>query len=129
LALSNRVDFQKRTAWLQAFSDIPEKTAEEIFETCERVSKEEEGIDDLLELWKVWVRDLMVFKIQGSGRGAKLINHDLGAEIARLSETFSFDRLDWLFGLISNVQKSIALNANRQLALETLLLGMKSKAN
>ena len=71
----------------------------------------------------------MVFKIQGSRRGAKLINHDLGEEIARLSETFSFDRLDWLFGLISNVQKSIALNANRQLALETLLLGMKSKAN
>jgi DNA polymerase-3 subunit delta' len=128
LALSNRVDFQKRTAWLQAFSDIPEKKAEEIFETCERVSKEEEGINDLLELWKLWIRDLMVFKIQGKGPGGKLINHDLGAEVAAAAGKYSFDRLDWLFGLISSVQKSIAFNANRQLALETLMLEMKRKA-
>jgi DNA polymerase III subunit delta' len=128
LALSSRVDFEKRSAWLHAFSEIPEKTAEEIFETCERVSKEEEEINDLLELWKLWIRDLMVCKVQGNGEGAKLINHDLGAEAARAAERFSFDRLDGLFDLISNVQKSIALNANRQLALETLMLEMKREA-
>jgi DNA polymerase-3 subunit delta' len=128
LALSSRVDFEKRSAWLRAFSEIPEKTTEEIFETCERVSKEEEEINDLLELWKLWIRDLMVCKVQGNGEGAKLINHDLGAEAARAAERFSFDRLDGLFDLISNVQKSIALNANRQLALETLMLEMKGKA-
>jgi DNA polymerase-3 subunit delta' len=128
LALSSRVDFEKRSAWLHAFSEIPEKTAEEIFETCERVSKEEEEINDLLELWKLWIRDLMVCKVQGNGEGAKLINHDLGAEAARVAERFSFDRLDGLFDLISDVQKSIAFNANRQLALETLMLEMKRKA-
>jgi DNA polymerase-3 subunit delta' len=128
LALSSRVDFEKRSAWLHAFSEIPEKTAEEIFETCERVSKEEEEINDLLELWKLWIRDLMVCKVQGNGEGAKLINHDLGAEAARAAERFSFDRLDGLFDLISDVQKSIAFNANRQLALETLMLEMKGKA-
>ena len=125
LALSSRVDFQKRTDWLRAFSEIPGKGAEEIFETCERIAKEEEAIDDLLELWKLWIRDLTVFKVQGGGKGAKLINHDLGAEIAQSAETFSFDRLDWLFGLISTVQKSIAFNANRQLALEALMLEMR----
>jgi len=125
LILSNRVDFQKRTAWLRVFSGIPEKTAEEIFETCERISKEEEGINDLLDLWKLWIRDLMVSKIHGNGAGEKLINHDLGAEVAAVAEKYSFDRLDRLFGLISSVQKSIALNANRQLALETLMLEMK----
>ena len=128
LTLSNRVDFQKRTAWLRAFSDIPKKTVEEIFETCERVSKEEEGINDLLDLWKLWVRDLMVFKIQGNGPGEKLINHDLGAEVAAAAGKYSFDRLDRLFGLITSVQKSIALNANRQLALETLMLEMKKNS-
>ncbi len=127
-ALSNRVDFQKRADWLRAFSDIPEKNAEEIFETCERISKEEEGINDMLELWKLWIRDLMVFKIQGKAPGGKLINHDLGAEVAAEAGRYSFEQLDWLFGLISNVQKSIALNANRQLALETLMLEMKKNA-
>ena len=129
LALSSRVDYEKRTAWLRTFSDIPGKTAEEIFETCERLSKEEEGVDDLLELWKLWIRDLMVCKVRGDGGGGKLINHDLEAEATRAAEEFSFERLDGLFDLISGVQKSLALNANRQLALETLLLEMKSKAN
>ena len=60
--------------------------------------------------------------------GEKLINHDLGAEVAAAAGTYSFDRLDWLFGLISRVQKAIAFNANRQLALETLMLEMKRRA-
>lgn len=125
LALSNRVDFQKRLDWLRAFSDIPERSTEEIFERCERISKEEEEVNDLLELWKLWIRDLTIFKVQGESPGGKLINHDLRAEIAEEAKKYSFDRLDWLFGLISDVQKAIALNANRQLALETLMLGMR----
>ena len=75
--------FRSALAWLRAFSEIPEKTTEEIFETCERMAKEEEENQDLLELWKIWVRDLMVFKIQGKAGRGELINHDLGAEVAR----------------------------------------------
>jgi len=121
LSLSNRVDFQKRLDYLQAFSELPRKTMEEIFDSCEQIAREEEEVKDLLELWKLWIRDLMVFKVRGDG----LINHDLRGKVAEESSKHSFDRLDSLFDLISNVQKSIALNANRQLALETLMLGMK----
>ena len=128
LALSNRVDFQKRIDWLRAFADIPVKNTEEIFETCERIAKEEEEVNDLLELWKLWIRDLTVFKVQGEGPGEKLINHDLGLEVAEQAKKFSFARLDGLFGLISDVQRAIARNANRQLALETLMLEMKKNS-
>jgi DNA polymerase-3 subunit delta' len=128
LAFSNRVDFQKRLDWLRFFSDIPMKNPEEIFESCERISKEEEEVNDLLELWKLWIRDLTVFKVRGEGLGEILINHDLREKIAEEAKTFSFERLDWLFGLISDVQKAIALNANRQLALETLMLEMKKNS-
>jgi len=131
LALSNRVDFQKRLNWLREFTEISRKTTEEIFDTCERMAKEEEEVNHLLELWKIWVRDVMVFKIQvesaGENPGDRLINHDLRAEVAEESKRYSFDRLDFFFGLISDVQKAIALNANRQLALETLMLEMKRK--
>jgi DNA polymerase-3 subunit delta' len=128
LALSNRVGFQKRLDWLHVFSDIPMRNTEEIFESCERISKEEEEVNDLLELWKLWIRDLTVFKVQGEGPGEILINHDLREEVAEEAKKYSFERLDWLFGLISDVQKAIALNANRQLALETLMLGMKENS-
>jgi DNA polymerase-3 subunit delta' len=127
LALSDRVDFQKRTEWLRAFSEIPGKTVEEIFETCERISKEEE-VNDLLDLWKLWIRDLVVFQVQGEGPGEKLINHDLRVEVAEEAQKYSLDRLDSFFGLITDVQKSIALKANPRLALETLMLEMKKNS-
>jgi len=131
LALSNRMDFQKRIDWLRVFTEISQKTTEEIFDTCERIAKEEEEVNDLLELWKIWVRDLMVFKIQaeraGENPGDRLINHDLRSEAAEEARRYSFDRLDFFFGLISDVQKALAFNANRQLALETLMLEMQKK--
>lgn len=131
LALSNRVDFQKRLDWLRTFSDVSRKTTEEILAICERVAKEEEEVNDLLELWKLWVRDLVVFKVQGEGpegSGLRLINHDLAPEVAEEAKKYSFDRLDSFFALISDIQKSIAQKANRQLALETLMLEMKKNS-
>jgi len=128
LALGNRVDFQKRLDWLHTFSSLPGQTTEEIFALCERVAKEEEEVNNLLELWKLWVRDLVVFKVKREGPQGpelRLINHDLHSEVAEEAKKYSFDRLDSLFTLICDVQKSIAKKANRQLALETLMLEMK----
>jgi DNA polymerase-3 subunit delta' len=128
-ALSNRVDFQKRLDWLQVFSTLPQKTTEEIFELCERMAKEEEEIQDLLELWKIWVRDLVVFKTAGEASMKQLINHDLGSEVAQEAKKSSLDQLDGIFHLISEVQNSLALNANRQLALEVLMLEIRKEGS
>jgi DNA polymerase-3 subunit delta' len=128
-ALSNRVDFQKRLDWLQVFSTLPQKTTEEIFELCERMAKEEDEIQDLLELWKIWVRDLVVFKSAGEDSKQRLINHDLGSEVAQEAKKSSLDQLDGIFHLISEVQNSLALNANRQLALETLMLEIRKESS
>jgi len=127
-ALSNRVDFQKRLDWLQLFSALPGKTTEEIFELGERMAKEEEEIQDLLELWKIWVRDLVVFKTAGEDSTKRLINHDLESEVARTAKKSSLDQLDGIFHLISEVQNSLFLNANRQLALETLMLEIRRES-
>lgn len=120
LSLSDRVDFEKRLEWLRLFTGVSTKNPEEIWEICERLAKEED-LHDLMDLWKLWVRDLLVCKIQGRG----LINHDLREQITIQAERYSLDRLDFLYALVSDVQRAITLNANRQLALETLLLGMR----
>ncbi len=128
LVLGNRVDFKKRLDWLRIFSNISGKTTEAVLAVGEEVAKEEEDIDDLLELWKLWVRDLVVSKAQGEGpdgSGLKLINHDLLREAAEEAKKYSFDHLDALFSKISDTQKSIAQKVNRQLAMETLMLEMK----
>jgi DNA polymerase-3 subunit delta' len=125
LSLSHRVDFQKRLDWLQVFSQLPQKSTEEIFETCERLAKEEEGLADLLELWKIWVRDQVVFKLRGEGSAEKLMNQDLLAEVGKDASNCSFECLEKVFSLISQAQTSLTFNVNKQLALETLLLEMK----
>ena len=125
VALSDRVDFQKRLDWLQVFSNLPQKSTEEVFETCERLAKEEEDIGDLLDLWKIWVRDLVVFKAQGNRAKEGLINHDLLPVVEKDAAKASFDRLEEIFNLISETQRSLAHNVNKQLALETLMLEIK----
>jgi len=127
--LSDRVDFQKRLDWLRFFSSLPQKSAEEIFETCERLAKEEEEVGDLLDLWKVWVRDLVVFKVQGKAAKEGLINHDLIPDLERDAAKVSFDRLEGIFGTISTIQRSLAFNVNKQLALETLMLEIKKESS
>jgi DNA polymerase-3 subunit delta' len=129
VALSDRVDFQKRLDWLHFFSSLPRKSAEEIFESCERLAKEEEEIGDLLDLWKIWVRDLVVFKVMGEGAKEGLINHDLLPAVARDAAEVSFDRLEDIFSLISSIQRSLAFNVNKQLALETLMLEIKKESS
>ena len=129
VALSERVDFQKRLNWLQVFSDLPQKSTEEVFETCERLAKEEEEIGDLLDLWKIWVRDLTVFKVQGNRAKEGLINHDLLPVLEKDAGKASFDGLEGIFGLISEVQRSLAFNVNKQLALETLMLAIRKEGS
>jgi DNA polymerase-3 subunit delta' len=126
VALSDRVDFQKRLDWLQVFSQAHRKSADEIFETCERLAKEEE-IGDLLNLWKIWVRDLVVLKVQGEQAREGLINHDLLPAAEEDAARISFDRLEGIFDLISEIQRSLAFNVNKQLALETLMLGIRKE--
>jgi DNA polymerase-3 subunit delta' len=125
VSLSNRVDFQKRLDWLKTFSSLSQKSSEEIFETCERLAKEEEDLIDLLELWKVWVRDLVIFKVRGEEGKEGLINHDLLPEVQKDAARISFDRLEGIFGLISKIQTSLVFNVNKQLALETLMLEIR----
>jgi DNA polymerase-3 subunit delta' len=127
VSLSARVDFQKRLDWLQVFSNLPQKSTEEVFETCERLAKEEEEIGDLLDLWKIWVRDLTVFKVQGNRTKEGLINHDLLSVVEKDAAKSTFDRLEGLFSLISEVQRSLAYNVNKQLALETLMLEIRKE--
>lgn len=127
VSLSARVDFQKRLDWLQVFSDLPQKSTEEVFETCERLAKDEEEIGDLLNLWKIWVRDLTVFKVQGNRTKEGLINHDLLSVVEKDAAKSSFDRLEGIFSLISEVQRSLAYNVNKQLALETLMLEIRKE--
>jgi DNA polymerase-3 subunit delta' len=125
LALGDRLDFQKRLGWLRTFGEVFQKSPLEIFEICEQITKEEEDPQDLLELWKLWVRDLLVYKVDPEGKEDRFVNHDCLQEISAQAQLFSFDQLQDFFRHLSETQKFISMKVNRQVALETLMLEMK----
>ncbi len=125
MSLGDRMDFQKRLGWLQAFGEIFQKSPLEILNLCEKIFKEEEEVQDLLDLWKLWVRDLLVYQVGGTEKEDRFFNHDCMNEIGRQARQFTFDQLQDFFRQISEIQKSISMNVNRELALETLVLQMR----
>ncbi len=129
LFLADRLDFQKRLAWLQAFGGLFQKSPPEIFEICGQMAKEEEGLQDLLEIWKFWVRDLLVCKALPEGTEDRFVNHDCLSEIRDQARKFSFEQLQDFYRRLAESQRYLALKVNRQAALETLMLGMRKRGN
>jgi DNA polymerase-3 subunit delta' len=129
LFLGNRLDFQKRVAWLQTFTGLFQKSPAEICEICGQLAKEEEGLQDLFEIWKFWVRDLLVCKAVPEGKEDRFINHDCLNEIQGQAREFSFEQLQDFYRRLADTQKYLALKVNRQTALETLLLEMRKRGN
>lgn len=128
LDLSRQKNFEKRLDWLNLFSQLKDFSLEEILSRAEAMAKEkdEEAAVDGLELWKLWVRDLMVWKLRGPQGKEILINRDLAREAANEASQYSFGQLEDLFELFSRIQKAIAMKSNLQLALEAGLLEMKA---
>ncbi|MBI4496152.1 MAG: DNA polymerase III subunit delta' [Deltaproteobacteria bacterium] len=122
LALSRRVDFQKRLAGLRAFGEISRAPWAKVLESCERLAKGEEELEELLDLWKFWIRDLLVYKAGGQD----LINQDLKPEVAEAAPGYSFERLHFLFDRVSGVQRNILSKVSRQLLLEDLMLDLRA---
>jgi restriction endonuclease len=69
----------------------------------------------------------VVLKVQGEQAREGLINHDLLPAAEEDAARISFDRLEGIFDLISEIQRSLAFNVNKQLALETLMLGIRKE--
>jgi len=128
LLLAGRLDFQKRVSWLETFGALFQKSPAEIFEICGQMAKEDEGLADLLEIWKFWVRDLLVCKAAPEEED-RFINHDRVGEIRDQARIFSFEQLQDFYRRLAEGQRWLSLKVNRQAALETLMLEMRKRGN
>jgi DNA polymerase-3 subunit delta' len=129
LFLADRLDFQKRLSWLETFAGLFRKSSAEIFEICGQLAKEEDALTDLLEIWKIWVRDLLVCKALPEGEEDRFINHDRMNEIRGQAREFSFEQLQEFYRRLAESQRNLALKVNRQGALETLMLEIRKRGN
>ncbi len=91
---------------------------ERLFALSEQASLRKEELVDLLELLKLWIKDLMVI---GSGGPTKyLVNHDLRQTMAKVQRRWSIAQLVERVDLIGQAQKQLRHNCNRAFVCEVL---------
>jgi DNA polymerase-3 subunit delta' len=81
---------------------------------------EEERLGNILYWGEIWFRDLLVFKVTRDH--SLLINQDKGKEIGDISERLFLNQLQDSFRVIHDTSRFITLRANKQLALEVMMI-------
>ncbi len=127
LSLNQRFEFSKRLEWLKMLENLPQKSFREISAFSEEVARNEQS-NDLIELWKIWVRDLAVYKInteKDENPNLALFNHDLPEQISQEAQKYSWLDLDLLFKQLVQSQRKIEQKVSAQMVLENLILHMQ----
>ena len=112
------------TKWLTSFKS---ESLEDLLRTCELWGKSKnEEWRFLLDFLETWFRDLTFLRF--GLHENKLLNRDITINVDKTRELeqcgkyFSLDQIFEIFNKIEESRKSIDLNANKSLAIETLCL-------
>ena len=89
-----------------------------LFSFAEEVSKDKDKLQDILDMFIMWFRDILMCKF----RPEKVLNNDYASRIERISKESSVDELLDRITAIFATQRAVLKNANQRLALEVLLI-------
>ena len=82
-------------------------------------SQKREAVQETLDLWLDWWRDLMLTK---TGCGDTITNIDFKTTLVRMAEGYSLAQITTSINSIQATEKQLRQNANPRLALEVLML-------
>lgn len=109
----------QRTARLQEMlSLLPQNRAARI-ESAGRLTRAENEVAPMLELWLSWWRDLLLVK---GGCAEAVVNSDMRERLGREAEGLELPAIWRTIGAIQNARQQIDQNVNARLALEVMLL-------
>ncbi len=112
--------FHERRQWIERLRDfLGGGRGESFVDFAEEISRTEQMMD-VLDLYRSWYRDMMIFNATGDGE--RLLNQDFSEEIFR--DAGERDATDWISGIeaISRAKKDIRYNLNARMVMEDLLL-------
>ena len=92
----------------------------EIFDLAASLGDDKAVLLKRLELLKLWIRDLLIFKATDQSR--YLINRDLVKKVTTLASQLSWSNLFKKAAIVDEVQSALLSNVNPRLAMETMLL-------
>ncbi len=106
--------------------DSPDRpTASAALAFAGRLAAEKENAGELLELLRVWVRDLAIWPYQPD----LVVHQDRRQQLQRVRETLDDHRLLTIWAAVEKARKDIAANGNLKLTLEIMALRMIHRAD
>ncbi|MFC1857169.1 DNA polymerase III subunit delta' [Thermodesulfobacteriota bacterium] len=119
-ALSMReANWITRRNWLiNEVEHLPEKMIGSVLAFAEKLTKNKERLHESLEIIKVWLRDLAVYKFDPE----KIMNKDLTLKIQYASQEISIRSIISKIESIQTTQKNLRGNTNLRLTLEIMAL-------
>lgn len=127
-ASSSESLLQERTGRLDRLLDIVNGDYNERFvaaaELATDFSRNRKSVQDTLELWLNWWRDLLLVK---TGSKDNIINFDFEAELTEQANIYSLAQIRAVINGILAASRQLRQNASPQLVLEVLMLNIPKK--
>ena len=109
----------QRTARLQEMLGLLPQSRAARIEQAGRLTRTENEVGPLLELWLSWWRDLLLVK---GGCAEAIVNVDLRERLCRDAESLELSAIRKTIEAIQSARRQIGQNVNPRLALEVMLL-------
>ena len=90
-----------------------------------RFSQNRQSVQDELELWLDWWRDLMLVKV---GSGDKITNIDYEKEISRMAEGYTLSEIRLFIKKLQDAMIQLKQNASPRLVLEVLVFNIPGRS-
>jgi DNA polymerase-3 subunit delta' len=121
--LTDKEYFVRRETLLNYLSAIiPGKYGKDFFEKAERVISEIDRIEEILEMIKLWYRDILIIKNTGSHK--YIVNCDKLEMLGKKSQVYSQKMLIDILDYLELAEEYLTKNVNKRLILERLYIKM-----
>ncbi len=111
-------DWLLKGSGLDRPAELPEKSAGQLMLFAEKLAQNKNNIPGSLEIFKSWIRDLIIFKFNRD----KIINRDLVDKIKGASRGMTIKILIKKIDVIQSAQKDVQYNMNTRMAMEVMMI-------
>ncbi|MBS4026211.1 MAG: DNA polymerase III subunit delta' [Clostridia bacterium] len=116
--------FQTREWIIELIDSLVKGEKWKVFSTIDRFSENKEGIQDVLEIFLFWFRDLILFKTIPDS--TLIINSDKKI-LLREQSFLDFDKINDIIEKIVKTMEDVQTNVNFQLSIETMLFKIQEE--
>ncbi len=109
---------------LQVISADSEAHFEYATQLAAQFTQDRESVQDVLDLWQDWWRDLLLAKL---GHNDIIINRDYLARLIEMAESLKLSQIRAFIHSLQAAGAQLRLNANPRLVLEVMMLDMPGK--